>query len=535
MPSKRKLWKPWGDHPIVVFIFVVAALITIAVFLKDYLTNQNPLTISIRVANQAGSSISNAKVILLYSEGAVSQYTDVNGTVTFSLSIDDPKGLRAVVETEGYQIYETQIRTPSSDVVNIRLEERKGSRTDILLRVVDNETEVPISDAPITLVANGDIHKEISDSDGFAQFTLDFPVEGKLDAEISVIASEYRVEKQIRTLLPGKLQYILLSPSSLTVEVPNIPTAVPEPTDAEAAENSPQQLNGSGVEMAEEATGSGLRVIILKPDSRPWEGVYVEIYEQLADVNGNPVRGNRVQNGRINQQGLLDFDLSEGIFVMCVEVGASPGYAWTDQDCIYGLEISSGKLKSVKLQPGQLEVAIAGASGEPWQGIYYEVFTQKKDVSGNPVIDNRVASGRTDNAGVGYAILTPGLYTLSLDLRGYNWGNLQSGKGQLNITIMKGQTNRINIRLGQLLIGLRDPSGQPATNIYMEVFTQKDDINDQHILADRVWDGRTDIGGFAKIDLTKGLYALKIGENILYDISIEEGKITETDGSSVAK
>ena len=191
------------------------------------------------------------------------------------------------------------------------------------------------------------------------------------------------------------------------------------------------------MEISEEATGSGLRVIILKPDSQPWDGVYVEVYEQLADVNGNPVRGNRIQNGRINQQGLLDFDLSEGVFVMCVEDGASPGYSWTDRDCIYGLEIRSGKLKSVKLQPDQLEVAIAGATGEPWQGIYYEVFTQKEDVSGNPMIDNRVASGRTDNAGVGYAILTPGLYALSLDLTGYNWGNLPSGKGQLNKTFAK--------------------------------------------------------------------------------------------------
>jgi len=535
MSSKRKLWKPWGDHPIVVFIFLVAALISIAVFLKGCLPNQNNLIISLRVANDSGNSISGAKVILLYSDGAISQYTDDNGMVTFDLSTNNTKTMRTIVETEDYQIYEVQFQPVSNDVVNIRLEERKGSRADIILRAINTETSAPVSNAPITLVVNGDIYKEISDSDGFTQFTLDFPPEGKLDAEISVNAKEYSIENQIRTLLPGKLQYILLSPSSLLVQIPNIPTAVQEPIETAASENNPPLLNGSGVEISEEATGSGLRVIILRPDSQPWEGVYVEVYEQIADVNGNPVRGNRVQNGRINQQGLLVFDLSEGVFVMCVEAGASPGYTWTDRDCIYGLEISSGKLKSVKLQPGQLEVAIAGATGEPWQGIYYEVFTQKKDVSGKPVIDNRVASGRTDNAGVGYAILTPGLYTLSLDLRGYNWGNLQSGKGQLNIAIMKGQSNRINIRLGQLLIGLRDPSGQPAINVYMEVFTQKDDINSQHILADRVWDGRTDTSGFAKVDLTKGLYALKIGENTLYDIPIEEGKITETDGSSVAK
>ena len=127
------------------------------------------------------------------------------------------------------------------------------------------------------------------------------------------------------------------------------------------------------------------------------------------------------------------------------------------------------------------------------------------------------------------------MYTLSLDLRGYNWGNLPSGKGQLDIAIEKGKNNRIDIRLGQLVIELRDSSGQPASGVYAEVFTQKEDINGRHILADRVWDGRTDAGGSAKVDLTKGLYALKIGENILFDIPIEEGVVTKTDGSSFAK
>jgi len=542
MSTEKTPWKPWGDHPIVVLIFLIAALIPIAIFIRGNLENTPDSinsTIIIRVATEAGDSVPGAKAIALYPNGGLSQYTDVNGTVSFNLPISNLSALRIIVEAEGFEIYELQIQQLPSDIVNVRLDERKGERADVILRVVDSETETPISNAEITLVSNGDLFKEISDSDGFAQFTLDFPVEGKIDTQIGVSADKYKIENQIRTLLPGKLQYVLLSSDSLSIKIPVIPTSIQSSVDNQivmeisTSESLPNIVDsvaiGSGVEISQTGGGSGLRVSILRSDSLPWEGVYVEAYEQVADVTGNPALGKRVKTGYVNQQGFVDFDLGDGTFAVCVD---STGYGWTERDCIYTLNVKSDSLTSLQLQPGQLEVAIAGAIGEPWQGVYYEIYTQKKDVNGNPVIDQRVASGYTDNAGFGRETLTPGMYAISLDLRGYNWGNMVTGKGQLNIAIEKGKSNRVAIEMGELIIGLRNSAGEPAANVYIEIYTQAKDINGQQIIADRIWSGYTDIGGLAEISLTNGLYALKVEEKVLYDILVEGGKTTETDGDS---
>lgn len=541
MSDEKRPWKPWGDHPVVVLIFLIAALIPIAIFVRGNLgsTPDNSTSpIIIRVATESGDSVPGAKTILLYSDGGVSQYTDANGTVTYDLAVD-LNAFRIIVEAEGFQIQELQVQSLTNDVINVRLEERKGEKADVILRVVDSQTEFPISNAEITLISNGDLFKEVSDSDGFAQFTLDFPVEGKIDTQISISAEQYKIENQTRTLLPGKLQYVLLSTNSISVQIPVVPISGQEstkvsqtPTTASNLIVDPNTLIGSGVNISYQTGSSGLRVVILRPNSQPWEGVYTEIYEQISDVTGNPARGDRIDNGSVNQQGLLDYNLSAGVFALCVSGNATIGYNWTNSDCIYNLDVSSGRLTLVQIQPGQLEVGIAGATGEPWQGIYYEVYTQKQDVNGNPVIDERVAYGHTDNAGFGREVLTPGVYALLIDLRGYNWGDTATGKGLLNIGIEKGKANQIIINMGLLVIGLRNSAGDPATNVYLEVYTQANDINGQRIIADRVWYGRTDIGGIVQVSLTEGSYALRIDEDILYDILIESGKITDTDGTS---
>jgi hypothetical protein len=189
-------------------------------------------------------------------------------------------------------------------------------------------------------------------------------------------------------------------------------------------------------------------------------------------------------------------------------------------------------LTKVQLQVGQIEVAIVGAAGEPWEGVYFQIFSQKRDVSGNQITDRRVADGRTDNTGLKGSWLTPGLYIVAIDLRGYNWGKLREAKGEIDIVVGKGKTNRISIKMGRLAIGLKKPNGDPNTRVYIEIYTQKLAVNDQPVLDQRVWDAHTDNGGFASVDLTQGQYALKIGDTVLWNVPIEWGKVTTSNGKT---
>jgi hypothetical protein len=187
-------------------------------------------------------------------------------------------------------------------------------------------------------------------------------------------------------------------------------------------------------------------------------------------------------------------------------------------------------LTTVKLQGGQIEFAIVDANGKPWENIYFEVYTQKQDVNANPVTDDRVWSGYTANTGIANVWLTPGLYALSLDLRGYNWGGLTDRRGEVNIPVKRGEKTSLLVKMGKINVGLKNPDGGPQINTYVEIYTEKADVNNKSVTDSRVWSGYTDNGGFAMVDITQGLYTVKIGDNALYNVPVNWGVITYTDG-----
>lgn len=517
---------------IVVAIIGCVGLITAAVItgiLPPIIDLAKTSSLVVRVANNEGASIPGAKVILISSRGSVSDYTDSNGNITFESSKGNK---RLIVETDNYQIAERVIRS-SDKTANIRLNEKMANSADVIVRTVKESDNSPIAGIEISLVAEGDIFKESSDSDGFARFTLPFPDGKGLNVRISISAKDYEVKDQIITLSPGKLQYIVLEPTALKVEIPYFPT--PNTSEQRVdSDNLPEtnsldveSLIGSGVSI-EQGTGNGLRVEMLGPNGEPWENVYIAVKKQLPDATGNPSMGGDIKGGHINKQGQINFDIAEGDYVVCSS--ENPGYYWTQRECVYNITVTSDNVTIVRHQVGALELSLSYANGLPVENGNYEICTEKKDVSGNPVID-RCQGYRTDNTGANTVWRTPGLYIVKLDLRGYNWGNLVSAKGSIDNEVRKGITTHINVQLGQLVIGLTTPDGKPNISANLELFTQKTAVNGSPTIADRVWNGRTDNGGYATIDLTQGKYALKIGETILFNIPVEWGKITQTDGT----
>ncbi|MBA3944191.1 MAG: hypothetical protein H0X37_06460 [Herpetosiphonaceae bacterium] len=309
----------------------------------------------------------------------------------------------------------------------------------------------------------------------------------------------------------------------------NTPTATPTAT-ANIPTN--EQLIGSGVHVNQVAGASGLRVLLLGPNGQPWQGHRIDVYEQRTDVSGNPTYGDRVDGRDIDQQGQAAFDLKNGTYGVCPR--GIEGYDWTAQGCIYNVQIEANKQTVVKLQAGQIQVALAGADGQPGQNVYSAIYKQKPDVSGNPITGDRASEGRTDNTGLVSYWLTSGLYAVTMDLPGYNWGHLGSAKGEVNEVVRPGTTTRVFVKMAQLTIGLKDANGDPAKDAYCQVFTQKQDVNGKPTLDNRVADGRTDNGGIASFPLTQGQYALRIGNAVLYNVPLQWGKLTMSDGQTAA-
>jgi hypothetical protein len=529
-----KIWLPIIVAVIACCGTIIAAIIGsnyIEKIFENIVPSQQPSNsvVTIHVADNSGSSISSAKVILFYSAGALSQFTDSNGISTFSVIGAEQGNVRLIVEANNYQIYEKQIIYPAETTIDVRLSEKQGSNENIILRTVREYDSLPITGIEVIVSFNGELIRQTTDSDGFAVYTLPFNSDGRLDVQISVDAQGFKIENQFSTLTPGKLQYILLTPNSLKIEIPNIPTSGFTSLPTEPVVTSESDIE-SGVDISQQVGGNGLKVVFLTPDSQPWENVYVEVYEQIADTSGNPSRGSRVKSSSINRQGEIDFELQSGVYAVCPS--ENRGYGWTENDCIYNIQVAANNLTIVKFQGGQIEFAIVDANGKPWENVYFEVYTQKQDVNGNPVTANRVWSGSTANTGIANVWLTPGLYAISLDLRGYNWGGLTDRRGEANIPVYKSNKTPLLIQMGQIIVGLTKSDGSPSANSYVEIYTQKNDVNNKSVTANRVWSGSTGNGGLAIIDLTQGLYAVKVGDNTLYDIPVDWGKITQTDGVS---
>jgi hypothetical protein len=208
------------------------------------------------------------------------------------------------------------------------------------------------------------------------------------------------------------------------------------------------------------------------------------------------------------------------------------GYYWgnvTDSNGQADIPVNAGKTTQVTLSLSKLTVGFLYADNSIIKGQYVTVWTEKKDLAGNWVTANMVADGRTDNSGMVYFDLTPGYYVIGSDFTGYNWGSAIDVNGDSNIALQPGQQTQVVTKLGRITVGLIDSSGNVQEGKYVQFFIQRKSASGSQ-LGNQIADGRTDNTGTIYIDLTPGKYAVKIGDSILYDIPVESGHITTTNG-----
>lgn len=241
---RRRSWKI-SAVVATVFVGIITAVATLVggvlsnSSLTDFLSGagNNVSAASIRVANAQGNAVSGAKVLLFLSSGAISVYSDTNGTAVFPLSqIDDTEG-RVVVEADQFEIYEQQVSLPMDRLLDIRLTEVSGNQGSVIVRV-NNDENMFVSNAEVVLIIEGKILSQVTDANGIAKFDVLFPSSGNLDAEMSVTTRDYEIKRQRVTLLPNKAQDVLLDRQTGTIEVTEVVSRSPEnPNAAQTSAN----------------------------------------------------------------------------------------------------------------------------------------------------------------------------------------------------------------------------------------------------------------------------------------------------------
>lgn len=142
---------------------------------------------------------------------------------------------------------------------------------------------------------------------------------------------------------------------------------------------------------------------------------YVQIYLQKQDLAGNWVVDSRINSGGTNNTGLISFDLTPGYYIVATDL---QGYNWgnaTDLEGMTSISIQPGVENRMVISLGQLQAGLTDFNGKPITDQYIKVYTQIKDVSGNPALGSNVDSGSTDNTGIFVSNLAAGQYAIQIN------------------------------------------------------------------------------------------------------------------------
>lgn len=147
-------------------------------------------------------------------------------------------------------------------------------------------------------------------------------------------------------------------------------------------------------------------------DGRAITGKTVYVYRQKLDVTGKWVIEERVGYRDTDNGGTVTFNLVPGYYIIRSDFN---GYNWGDANDVQGVmnfAVPPGQVTSLIRDLGQLAVGLQGSDGQPLKNKTVYIYYQEKDLNGNLITGDRIIYGDTDNGGMVYFNLTPGLYVV---------------------------------------------------------------------------------------------------------------------------
>lgn len=256
-------------------------------------------------------------------------------------------------------------------------------------------------------------------------------------------------------------------------------------------------------------------------DEQPLPQKWTAVYLQTNDVNGNPIKGDRIANARTDNTGSVVYHIVPGIYA--VEIGDLLGELWGTET---NHAVATGETTNVLVTMGRLTVGVKNANDEPLRGHWVGVYFQGEDVEGNPAKRERIVNNRTDDRGLVQWDITAGTYAIEIgDVYGELWGN------EFEHTVTSDEDTVVVLNLGRLSVGITDNNGNPAQNRWVTVYFQEQDVNGNPISGQRVFQNRTDNRGLVEWDMTAGSYVVEVQDvGTLLTVPIQAGKITKTNG-----
>lgn len=153
---------------------------------------------------------------------------------------------------------------------------------------------------------------------------------------------------------------------------------------------------------------SSLRVRLQDATGAPFpNGTAVEVYNQDIDADNSTVKGAKVGNFTIGDNGYGNFEIGAGIYALAVK-GKNGQY-----QNFWDVEAEDGRMTEYTLTPdsawtptegscqnnSNLTVVLRSYSGKTVSGLKFEVYEQNTDAYGIPIAGKRIGGGTFDNSG----------------------------------------------------------------------------------------------------------------------------------------
>ncbi len=151
-------------------------------------------------------------------------------------------------------------------------------------------------------------------------------------------------------------------------------------------------------------------------------GAKVEVYNQDTDSNDNYVKGTKVGEFTISDNGYGSMEIANGIYMIAVKntdgtykyfwdksvVGGGTSLYLLTLDKAYSSSSSSGTSSSgVCNSSSNLNLVLRNAAGDIAPGLKFEIYTQTTDANGLPAAGTKVSSGTIDSGGRATASFKP--------------------------------------------------------------------------------------------------------------------------------
>lgn len=266
------------------------------------------------------------------------------------------------------------------------------------------------------------------------------------------------------------------------------------------AASCPANMKGEAVVITRDSSGG-----ILK--NMKWE-----LYKQAYDADSSPILGSQIGTSNTGEAAFSSIKF-DPLAVTCSGSGCDNKFVVKIYDInrdageflYWNTDIGCGDTRTIEARLSSIQVIIRDKDKNALKNRAFELYTQKRDVAGNPVINETASKSlNTGDTGVKTLYVSPGAYIIKIPAIDNKFIYTNP-----DIQVSGLAKTEFDYTLSNVTVSIRDGQGKLLVNTLFNVYKQEKDADGKFIIGEIVSGYNTGSDGVIGIFLPTGNYALR--------------------------